>query len=219
LSSIYSQVNHNFLPDQALFGEPDVFGVHMQIEQCEIGNQCKNSIDVAGEIRARCYECRFGRIIDIPIDNPAQISYWKPIHRSVEHPVIAAEKLFKKKAKHRAQVAKRLARDRGKVRLAKQAKKSEEKSAESIVKATKNSGRVNKDGDATAVNLIQLDFKLQSTSVDWVVKQAELIKIIQDGKRAGNNIAALVVKNKLGQEIVVLDMADFGKLLARLRDE
>jgi hypothetical protein len=115
----------------------------------------------------------------------------------------------RRKVLERQQVRKNKDRDRQAVLS--RAAQAESRTQKEVIKATRNSGRVNKDGDHLLFGRITLDTKLQSGAENPIVKLQELDKVRSDAKRAGNPIGGLCIKNKNGRGVVVFDLRDVAK--------
>ena len=81
------------------------------------------------------------------------------------------------------------------------------------IKATRNSGRTNKDGDHLLAESIVLDTKLQSQRINPQVNLAELDKVRFQAVSHNKAFGALVLRNKHDVGVVVMAEADFAKLV------
>lgn len=177
---------------------------------CEQQSDCFNSPIHRGQGQASCYMCKLAD------HNGGSSILWKPWDKKLKHPKlvqIAREKNAKKVAEI---LAKKKSIDPKKQILASRAARAEKQTERQIIKATKNSGRSNKDGDHVSAGKITLDTKLQTGNLNPVVKLVELDKVRGDAKRAGNPIGALVLRNKEGRGVVVLDENDYALLVTQL---
>jgi hypothetical protein len=107
----------------------------------------------------------------------------------------------------------RLNRDKvrqARLRLATHAEKTTQKN---IIRATKNSGRTDKDGDHVAGGYVTLDTKLQSKRLNPVVIATELAKVRNDSASAKTMVGGLVLRSKTGLGVVVFHEDDFAKIL------
>ena len=140
---------------------------------------------------------------------------WKPISHTWKHPVLEQEKrdANRRKVLERQQVLKNKDRDRQAV--LKSATQAESRTQKEVIKATRNSGRVNRDGDAILTNKWVADTKLQSTRENPVVLLSELDKVRQDAKRNNYPLGLLVLRNKNNRGVVVLDEKDLGLLVKK----
>jgi hypothetical protein len=182
------------------------------ILSCNQGEECLNSVELAGYGSAKCALCRFA-----PQAVSSMSNFWKPIKKGMKHPVAEQEKLDKSRTRHEESFNKRQNVDRRKRKVLIKAERAERKTEQNFIKSTKNSGRKNKDGDHVVANgSITLDTKLQSTREEPVVHLHELRKIESDAARAGNDIGCLVIRNKHGVGVVVLSEESFARLIARI---
>lgn len=184
----------------------------LDIIECDQAINCKNSIELAGEARSRCYTCR----LSPDNDNRGSVN-WKPVDDKAKHPTLVKEKSDREYTKRTEAIAKRQSRDKTKMTVSWKAQKAEAQTEKNIIKATKNSGRSNRDGDHVAANFIGLDTKVQLTRMQPEIKIEELDKAIADAKRGGSLIGGLVIRNKMGAGFVVFREEDFAKeILSRL---
>jgi hypothetical protein len=182
-----------------------------QILPCDSAGDCLNSPENRGSDQdSQCRFCKYAKA------GGGVISQWKGFNSKAKHPEIEAEKVAVRKQRHQDAVATRAARDKGKRRRVKTAARAEKKTNDNIIKATKNSGRVNKDGDAVHAGRITIDTKLQSDRIHPIVDLGELDKIRRQARLAGNPIGALVLRNKLGQGVIVMDETDYTKFFTQI---
>lgn len=179
---------------------------------CLLASSCRNSTEVVGEENAKCDLCRLSS------DNIGRTMshYWVPIGSAHIHPLLEEEKRKKKLTKRINSLNKKRSRDPSRRKISRQASLAEKKTQSNIIHATKNSGRSNKDGDHVHLGLITLDTKLQTTRDNPVIFLAELEKVREDSKRAGNMIGGLVIRNKHNVGCVVLKEEDYVKLTSLL---
>jgi hypothetical protein len=109
--------------------------------------------------------------------------------------------------------AKRAKKSRPKQALLRKAVRAEQSTernfSSSMLTSTVNSGRSNKDGDHDLLSRVTLDTKLQSGAGNPVVNLAELDKVMEDAKRAGNVLGGLVLRNKHDRGVVVVDEKNY----------
>jgi hypothetical protein len=174
---------------------------------CLDGEFCKYS--PSNHPRPCCNQCRLSP--DAP-DFVTEV-WWRPINSKYKNRQLEKEKREAKRAKTIAKRQAEKAKDPArKARLA-QAERAERRTNAEIIKATRNSGRVNRDGDHLLHDYIVIDTKLQSKAENPVVHLQELEKVRSDAKRSGKSIGVLCIKNKNAKGIVVLDEADFAILV------
>jgi hypothetical protein len=172
-----------------------------EIEECEQAGDCLNSRANRGE-QFQCTYCRLAK------SGGGPMVCWKPWKKGTEHPVLVEEKKQASRAKREARAQKRRSKSRPKQSLLKRAARAEkttELNFNNAVVSTVNSGRSNKDGDHTLAGRVTLDTKMQSGNVHPVVNLAELDKVIEDAKRAGNIMGGLVIRNKFDRGVIVFD--------------
>lgn len=181
--------------------------------QCDQFTKCANSVYSRGENTAKCHLCRLSTE-----GSGLNQQYWKPTNNKDEHPVLKQEKITKKIAKRNDSLNKRLNKDKSKVKMLRKAVKAESKTEANIIKATKNSGRSNRDADhIVGDGWLRLDTKLQTNKVIPIIKIDELDKACSDAARGGSQLGGLVIRNKHGQGFVVFREEDFAKeILSRL---
>ncbi len=175
--------------------------------ECDVGVQCQNSITNKGEVGARCILCRLA-----PGNENLSTNCWKPFRGWRQgHPILEKEKKETGFIKRREAAIKRLTRDVAKRKVARKAAIAEKETEFSIIKATKNSGRSNRDGDHIVAGDIIMDTKLQSTRENVIVQLDELNKVKRDAK---GKISCLCLRNKYNVGIVVMYEEDFSKLIS-----
>ena len=188
-----------------------------EVQECAYGFQCRNSIQSLGEGRAKCIACRLS-----PDNEDREIGHhWLPVAGLTglgrQHPALQREKRDASFARARAAQEKRQGRDSGKRQVLRKAVRAEKTTESNIIRATKNSGRSNRDGDHVAAG-ITLDTKMQSKRDNPVVLLSELSKVREDAKNGGNSIGALVIRNRHGVGVVAIHEDDFAKILEALND-
>jgi hypothetical protein len=139
--------------------------------------------------------------------------YWKPVSHTYTHPILVKEKRDAKRAKTIAKRAAEKAKDPSKQARLREAARAERRTNDKIIKSTRNSGRVNKDGDHLLGNNVILDTKLQSNAENPVIHLHELDKVRSDASRAGRPVGCLVIRNKNGRGVVVIDERDLPKII------
>lgn len=180
-----------------------------ETEPCEAAAGCVNQ-PVIGTPSV-CGDCRFAKRFG------GRFNRWVSIKPGVKHPQVVEEQLAAKRSQAAEKQTKLRDRDRGKMRVQSLARQAERQTNRNIIRATKNSGRTNKDADHVMAGKITLDTKLQTKVLNPVVKVAELEKCRQDARRAGNSIGALVLRNENGHGFVVLAEEDFALMVLELR--
>lgn len=173
---------------------------------CREGSFCANGPSYS--LHSRCVECRLS-------SNPylgAVRHFWKPISHTYTHPVLEKEKREAKRAKTIEREKARKAKDPTRQARLRKAERAERKTNSRIIKATRNSGRVNRDGDHLLFDTIVLDTKLQSTAENPVVHLHELDKVRNDAKRNQKAIGALCLQNRSGRAVIVIEASDFARL-------
>lgn len=153
---------------------------------CEAANNCINY--------HRCFQCCF----DGDKYSHYGVNLYAAIDNKIKHPLMLKNKQERKDAKKADKLQAKREKDKDKVSLLKKANKVEE-----VVKSTLNSGRINKDGDLRADDLI-IDVKLQSTRKDPIIKVDEFIKVNNDCIRANKQYGVLCIENKDGQRFYVI---------------
>jgi hypothetical protein len=178
---------------------------------CKEGELCRYSPQNAGEQGTRCVSCRLSP--DNRVADTALPSYWRPLDKGVVHPILEQEKRAQAFKRHKDTRDERLNRDKvrqARLRLAAHAEKTTQKN---IIRATKNSGRTDKDGDHVAGGYVTLDTKLQSKRLNPVVIATELAKVRNDSASAKTMVGGLVLRSKTGLGVVVFHEDDFAKIL------
>lgn len=187
---------------------------------CTLELVCINSPFFKGEAKAKCALCRFSP------DNEGRTSmihYWSatsPARKArTKHPQLEEEKRRVKVARRLMLFTKKKSRDPNKIRTARLAARAEKITEQKIIKATKNSGRRNKDGDHVSAGNITLDTKLQTTRENPIIFLNELEKVRSDANRAGMLLGGLVIRNKNNVGCVVLAEEDYAILTRGLENE
>lgn len=181
-------------------------------QQCSMAEFCKNSVDRKGERHAKCGWCRLSPNYT-ESEGLGLGHHWKPTDGKKKHPVLVAEKKAKSKARSDARSAKRASKNRKIQTLLHKAERAERQTERNIIKATRNSGRVNQDADHVLWNgLLTIDTKLQTNRVHPVVRLEELSKVREDARRAGSTAGALLIRNKNGVGVIVLREEDLPNL-------
>lgn len=180
----------------------DFFIVDNKNTPCLEGEKCKNS--PSNCIRPKCNVCRLSP------DAPYFIKevYWKPLNKKFKHRILEEEKRHAKRQQAFAKQAAKKAKDPAKQARLRAAKRAERRTEKGIIKSTRNSGRVNKDGDHLLAGDIVIDTKLQSMAVNPVINLHELDKVREDANRNGKSCGCLAIHNKNGRVIIVLDQRD-----------
>ena len=184
--------------------------INNQIIPCKEAERCLNSPSVAGA-GALCRDCRLSPIYwGIAIQPPGH--KWRPISKKWKHPVLEQEKrnANRRKVLERQQI--RRNKDRDRQAIVKSAAQAELRTQKKVIKATRNSGRINKDGDHVLFDRFTLDTKLQSKVENPIVRLSELDKVRNDAERAGREFGALLLRNKNGRGVLVIDERDIGSL-------
>lgn len=180
---------------------------------CQEERDCTNGPSLRGYSNSKCRNCKLALAFG------GTGIHWKPVLKR-QHPVLVAENYRKAKQKAADNLAKRQARDRGKVRRLESSVRAEKKTqttglrAGAKIKATKNSGRTNQDGDhqleTTSASIkVSLDTKLQSQAANPTIRLSEIDKVRKDSGRAQTALGGLVIVNKYGRRVVVFDYIDF----------
>lgn len=177
------------------------------VAPCKEGPFCSNG--PSHIMQSRCPDCRLSQNAYLG----ATRHYWKPISHTYHHPVLEKEKRDGKRAKALERQAAKKAKDPTRQARLRAAERAERKTNAEIIKSTRNSGRVNKDGDHLLNGNVTLDTKLQSKNENPIVHLHELDKVRQDSVRAGRLLGALVLRNKNGRGVVVIDERDISKLI------
>lgn len=179
-------------------------------EPCDAFAQCENQPLVGVPIRA-CDQCKFAKRLG------GRSNRWAPYKPGLKHPLVVQAKRAQKREADQVKQDRKRNRDRAKMRVLSLAARAEKQTDRNIIKATKNSGRTNRDGDHVMAGQITLDTKLQTTRLNPVVQVAELEKVRADARRGGNSIGALVLRNENGHGFVVLAEEDFAQLVKGLQ--
>lgn len=153
---------------------------------CEVSKNCINC--------HRCFECCF----DGNKYSNYGINLYAAIDKKIKHPIMAKNKQDKKDAKKAERTLNKKEKDKERISLLKKAEKVEEN-----VKSSLNSGRINRDGDLKADDIV-IDVKLQSTRKDPVIKVDEFIKVNNDSIRANKQYGVLCIENKDGLRFYVI---------------
>lgn len=138
--------------------------------------------------------------------------YWKPENGRLKHPALLREKFTKARERKAERIKQKRSADPIRKRVQRQAQRAEKSTERNIIKATKNSGRANRDGDHKAGGFITLDTKNQSLRDNPVVLLIELSKVRNDAMNAGNQIGGLVLRNRHNVGVVVFDEKDFARV-------
>lgn len=142
---------------------------------CEVEENCYNYPD-------ECWICKF--------KGGTENNYW-PQDKKIKHPQV-----LEAKRKEKFEKLKNINKERS--MLVKKAAKTEE-----AVKKSLNSGRVNKDGDLHAKDIV-IDVKLQSTRENPTIDVGEFEKVQGDANRIGKKYGVLEIVNKSGKKFVVI---------------
>jgi hypothetical protein len=180
-----------------------------EIKPCAEQNDCLNS----PVHRPEQLQCRFCKLA---VAGGGPMNCWKPWAAGAPHPKLAAEKKQAAQDRRETQAQKRKAVSRPKQALARKAARAEKQTETNFIAATRNSGRIAKDGDQVQVGRITLDTKLQTGNIHPVVHLDELDKVRADARRGGNPIGALVLRNKHGRAVVVFDESDYALMFAQI---
>ena len=183
--------------------------INNQIIPCKEAERCLNSPSVAGA-GALCRDCRLSHLLGYAIQPPGH--KWRPISKKWKHPVLEQEKrnANRRKVLERQQI--RRNKDRDRQAIVKSAAQAELRTQKKVIRATRNSGRVNRDGDHVLFDCCTLDTKLQSKVENPIVRLSELDKVRNDAKRSGKEFGALLLRNKNGRGVLVIDERDLSKL-------
>lgn len=205
--------NHTSTREQSL-QQPNVLEsltvLHNDVIACNEGTMCEHS--PYHSLQPKCRDCRLS-----PNNKLLGLTkhYWKSINRNWRHNILEKEKQDAKREKTIAKRKAEKAKDPTKQARLRAAARAERKTNATIIKSTRNSGRINRDGDHLLGDNIILDTKLQSTTSNPIVHLHELEKVRSDAKRNGRQIGVLCIKNKTGRGICVLDERDFATLIKR----
>lgn len=184
-----------------------------RIEPCKEGTMCHNS--PFHSLRPKCNSCRLSPLNDRGMFAGVFPQEWKPVSSKWKHSVLEKEKRDAKRKKAIERQKERQAKDPAKQARLRAAARAERKTNAKIIRATINSGRVNRDGDHLLYNDIVVDTKLQSTAENPVVRLHELDKVRADAKRNGKAYGVLCLQNRVGRSVITIDAADFAKILER----
>lgn len=184
----------------------------LEPQACSELLNCKNSITYKGQWAAACIGCRLA-----PGNENLQSHHWRPRDPKLKHPALESEKRKARIDRAVASREKRQSRDPQRRKVSRIAEKAERTTETSIIEATKNSGRSNRDGDHLVVGNITMDTKLQSTRLDPTVNLHELSKVRKDAERAGSFLGCLTIRNRHGVGVVALAEEDFARLVARTK--
>lgn len=178
---------------------------------CKEGDFCRES--PSNSHRPKCNSCRLSPANERGVLAGVFPSEWKPVSHRHKHPVLEKEKRDAKRQKALARQAVRKAKDPAKQARAREAERAERRTNAKIISATRNSGRINRDGDHLYHSDIVLDTKQQSTAKDPIIHLHELDKVRNDAVRNGRRCGCLVLRNKYGRGVVVIDERDLPKLI------
>lgn len=184
----------------------EVFAIVQDPVACLEGEKCKNS--PSNSLHSKCNDCRLSPAAPYFI----RTVEWKPTNPKFKHRKLEEEKRHAKRQKTIERAEARKAKDPTKQARLRKAERAERKTERNIIKSTKNSGRVNRDGDHLLSNSVVLDTKLQSNSENPTVNLHELDKVRADAKRNGYPCGILSIQNKTGRSIIVIDQRDVGRL-------
>lgn len=145
-----------------------------------------------------CWTCKYAASTNV--DNA-----YIPIDKSIRHPQAV-------KAREDAKLAKRMESKNRSSQKSKERSDIVRKAAkvEDRVKATLNSGRINRDGDMSTKD-ITIDVKYQSTTINPTISAEEFRKIQNDAKRGGKRHGVLFIVAKDGAEYVVMSKELFSE--------
>lgn len=178
---------------------------------CSEAEKCLNSPENRGEESAECRYCKYAD------EGGGAADKWKPWNRIAVHPKKLAEKREARQEKLTERAAKRKTVDRGKQKQGRSAARAEKRTERSLIKSTVNSGRSHQDGDHDmGSGRIALDTKEQKTRINPEVDLAELDKIRLQAAKSGHVIGALVIRNKDGRGVLVMDEADYARYFTRM---
>jgi hypothetical protein len=178
---------------------------------CSEAEKCLNSPDNRGDDSAECRYCKYAD------EGGGSADKWKPWNRIAVHPKKLAEKRVARQEKLTERAEKRRTSNKGKKKQYASAARAEKRTERSLVKGTVNSGRKNQDGDHDmGSGRIALDTKEQKTRVNPEVDLVELDKIRLQAKASGHVIGALMLRNKDGRGVLVMDEHDYTRYFTRL---
>ena len=173
------------------------------IQECEAASRCLNSVQLAGGARAKCRLCLYA--------GNGKLRFWKPVDGREKHPLEVRFREEKRRQARKAAAERRKGKDKKRSLVVRRANREEIRAgAEGGWKSSLNSGRIFHDGDLrTSVGVLQvvLDHK-QQPGASWTVKRHEMDKVRADARRL-NAIGALVLSNRSGKRVVVLDLDDW----------
>jgi hypothetical protein len=175
---------------------------------CEEASNCRVSPERTGQEKSRCWMCRLS-----PDNSGEGPDCFLPVDRKRKHPVLEAEKRARKRERMHLLSLKRLSRNKGKQEILRQAARAEKETERKFLKATRNSGRTNKDGDHVLSGRITLDTKHQSTRENPVVLLQELDKVRADAAMSNMMLGALVIRTKNNVGVVAVNEQDFARLV------
>jgi len=194
---------------QSLKDNPlSVFAITTEPVACIEGARCLNSPSQSFDHKSKCNDCRFSPGAPYFI----RTHHWKPINPKDKHRKLEEEKRHAKREATIAKAEARKAKDTVKQARVRAAARAERKTNAHIIKATRNSGRVNRDGDSLLFDSVVIDTKLQSTATEPVIHLRELDKVRQDARRNGKCCGVLCLQNRTGRSVIVVDAADFAVL-------
>ena len=173
---------------------------------CKEAEHCRNSPSHSSA--PRCNSCRLSPIAGTGVFMGVFPSEWHAVGKQ-KHPVLEKEKRDAKRQKASDRQKARKAKDPHRQAHLRAAARAERQTEQAIIKSTRNSGRINRDGDHVVGDNITLDTKLQSGAENPVVHLHELDKVRLDAKRNGKVVGALCIRNKAGRGVIVLDENDF----------
>jgi hypothetical protein len=182
----------------------------LTVMPCDVGSECKNSTQRAGLLSGKCGLCRFS-----PTGPASGMKYWRPDSPS-KHPLELAEKKQAVVDRVKALKERKLTVSKPKQKLLQQAARAEKVTERNFIHSTRNSGRVNRDGDHVVAGDITLDTKLQTKRTNPVVLMHELVKVGNDARGAGKRMGALCLRNMNGIGVVAMTEADFAWLIQGL---
>ncbi len=189
-----------------------VFAITTEPVACIEGEKCLNSPSQSFDHKSKCNDCRLSPGAPYFV----RTEHWKPVNPKFKHRKLEEEKRHAKREATIVRAEARKAKDPTKQARLRAAERAERKTNARIIKATRNSGRVNRDGDSLLFDSVVVDTKLQSTAADPVIHLKELDKVRADARRNGKLCGALCLQNKTGRSIIVVDGADFAAITRRL---
>ena len=182
-----------------------------EVACCSEGPFCNNG--PSHSIQPKCPDCRLSPNSYLGTTR----HYWKSIDRKHYHPVLEKEKRDAKRRKTIEHREAEKAKDPARKARQRAAQRAERRTNAEIIKSTRNSGRLNRDGDHLFGNNVVIDTKLQSTATNPVVHLYELDKVRADAKRNGRYCGILCIRNKSGRAIIAIDASDFAALVSPAR--